>query len=89
MAARPPREIKLTMNDKLAPARKMLAFPGTPASGPRDRRPAVWPWLVMPLIVLLVYYALFRVHQQPAAPHPQPAASQISAEQTSPPPAPH
>ena len=50
------------------------------ASGPRERRPAVWPWLVMPLIVLLVYYALLRVHQQ--APHPQPAGSQSGAEQT-------
>jgi hypothetical protein len=25
----------------------------------------VWPWLLMPLIVLLVFYALFRVHQRP------------------------
>jgi hypothetical protein len=25
----------------------------------------MWPWLVMPLIVLLVYYALLRVHQRP------------------------
>ena len=31
----------------------------TPA--PTDRRPAIWPWLVMPLITLLVYYGL---HQQ-------------------------
>ena len=35
------------------------------ASGTRERRPAVWPWLAMPLIVLLVFYALYRVHQQP------------------------
>ena len=28
----------------------------------------MWPWLLMPLIVLLVFYALFRVHQSvPAA----------------------
>jgi hypothetical protein len=26
-----------------------------------DRRPAVWPWLVMPLIVLLVFYVLHRL----------------------------
>jgi hypothetical protein len=26
-----------------------------------DRRPAVWPWLIMPLIVLLVFYALHRL----------------------------
>ena len=44
------------------------------ASGTRDRRPAVWPWLVMPLIVLLVYYTLFRVHQHPVAAQSQPPA---------------
>jgi hypothetical protein len=33
-----------------------------------ERRPAVWPWLVMPLIVLLVFYALHRVQHPPAAP---------------------
>jgi hypothetical protein len=53
------------------------------ANGPRERRPAVWPWLVMPLIVLLVYYALLRVHQQ-SPPHPQTAGSQISAGETTP-----
>jgi hypothetical protein len=33
-----------------------------------ERRPAVWPWLVMPLIVLLVFYALHRVQHPPVAP---------------------
>ena len=28
----------------------------------RERRPAVWPWLLMPLVVLLVFYVLFRMH---------------------------
>jgi hypothetical protein len=27
-------------------------------SAPPDRRPAIWPWLVMPLITLLVFYWL-------------------------------
>ena len=27
----------------------------------RERRPAIWPWLVMPVVVLLVFYALFRI----------------------------
>jgi hypothetical protein len=35
--------------------------------GARERRPAVWPWLVMPVVVLLVFYALFRIHH-PGAP---------------------
>jgi fumarate reductase subunit D len=43
-----------------------------------DRRPAVWPWLVMPLIVLLLFYALHRV-QHPAAPAAVPAAATGSA----------
>jgi hypothetical protein len=37
------------------------------ASSARERRPALWPYLVMPLIVLLVFYALFKVHPRPAA----------------------
>ena len=35
--------------------------------GARERRPAVWPWLIMPIVVLLVFYALFRVHQRPGS----------------------
>jgi hypothetical protein len=31
----------------------------------RDRRPALWPYLVMPLIVLVVFYALYRMHRRP------------------------
>ncbi|HEY4749990.1 MAG TPA: hypothetical protein VIH60_06350 [Steroidobacteraceae bacterium] len=47
------------------------------ARGTRERRPAVWPWLVMPLIVLLVFYALLRVHKQPGVlAVKQPAAAQ-------------
>jgi hypothetical protein len=38
------------------------------ASGQRERRAAIWPWLLLPAIVLLVFYALLRVHQRPAAP---------------------
>ena len=42
-------------------------------SAPRERRPAIWPWLVMPAIVLLVFYALFRAHHARQAPQPLPA----------------
>lgn len=63
-------------------ADKRAAFPGAPAGGSRERRPAVWPWLVMPLIVLLVFYALFRMHhrsrQAPPVTQP-PAASSAGA----------
>ena len=38
--------------------------PGTvPPGVPRERRPALWPWLVMPLVVLLMFYVLHTVHQ--------------------------
>ncbi|HEV3181477.1 MAG TPA: hypothetical protein VGY90_01560 [Steroidobacteraceae bacterium] len=50
-----------------------------------DRRPAVWPWLVMPLIVLLVFYALHRVQHPPrtagALPSAAPASAESSAQQ--------
>jgi hypothetical protein len=39
-----------------------------------DRRAAVWPWLVMPLIVLLVFYALHRL-QHPARTSAAPAGA--------------
>jgi hypothetical protein len=44
------------------------------ASSPRERRGAIWPWLLMPAIVLVVFYALFRVHQRARAPAPAPPA---------------
>ncbi|HTD30222.1 MAG TPA: hypothetical protein VK650_01580 [Steroidobacteraceae bacterium] len=50
------------------------------AAKPRDRRPAVWPWLVMPLIVLVAFYALYRVHQRPGnAPPPTPMTPATSS----------
>lgn len=30
---------------------------------PSDRRPAIWPWLVMPLITFLVFYWLYSLDQ--------------------------
>jgi hypothetical protein len=38
------------------------------AGGTRDRRPAIWPWLLMPLIVLLVFCALLRMHHPHGTP---------------------
>jgi hypothetical protein len=42
-----------------------------------DRRPAIWPWLVMPLITLLVFYWLYSLDQGsgPAPRHPFAAES--------------
>jgi hypothetical protein len=37
------------------------------ASGSRERRPALWPYLVMPIAVLLVYYTLTQLHRQAGA----------------------
>jgi hypothetical protein len=34
----------------------------------RDRRPAIWPWLLMPVIVLLVFAALYRMHHPTGTP---------------------
>jgi len=34
------------------------------ASRPLERRTALWPYLVMPLVVLLVFFALRSIHQQ-------------------------
>jgi hypothetical protein len=30
---------------------------------PGDRRPAIWPWLVMPLITLALFYWLYSLDQ--------------------------
>jgi hypothetical protein len=30
---------------------------------PTDRRPAIWPWLVMPLITLILFYWLYSLDQ--------------------------
>ena len=35
------------------------------ARATRERRPAVWPWLVMPLVVLIAFYVLYRMHESP------------------------
>jgi hypothetical protein len=32
-------------------------------AGPADRRAAIWPWLVMPLVTLALFFALFKLRQ--------------------------
>ena len=36
-------------------------------NSPRGRRPAIWPYLVMPAVVLALFYALNRVHHHAAS----------------------
>ena len=38
----------------------LLSSGALDARGP-DRRPAIWPWLVMPLITLTLFYCLHRL----------------------------
>jgi hypothetical protein len=47
------------------------------ASGPRERRAAIWPYLVMPIVVLAAFYVLKRVreHPWPAVLAPPPPAA--------------
>jgi hypothetical protein len=33
------------------------------SSGQTERRPAIWPWLVMPLVALTMYFALDKIHR--------------------------
>jgi hypothetical protein len=58
----------------------MAARPLSP-SPPSERRPAIWPWLLMPAVVLAVFYALNRVHHHQgggaAAPASAPAESGV------------
>jgi hypothetical protein len=46
---------------------------------PGDRRPAIWPWLVMPLIALTAFYCLERLRdvwgQEELSSPPAPAAA--------------
>jgi hypothetical protein len=44
------------------------------ARAARDRRPAIWPWLVMPLVVLAAFYTLKHVRERPAPPLVAPPA---------------
>ena len=46
-----------------------MAADGPLDAGPsRERRPAIWPYLLMPLIVLAVFCALSRMHHRPGTP---------------------
>jgi hypothetical protein len=36
------------------------------AAGSAERRPAVWPWLLMPFVVLVIYFILQTMTRPPA-----------------------
>ncbi len=42
---------------------------------PSDRRPAIWPWLVMPLITLSLFYWLYSLDPVDGAKAYSPAAA--------------
>jgi len=51
------------------------------STGQPERRPAIWPWLVMPLVALLLFYALSELKKtQDAASLDTPSAAGSSAE---------
>ncbi|TLY83761.1 MAG: hypothetical protein E6K41_00390 [Gammaproteobacteria bacterium] len=52
----------------------MAASPVSP-SPPRERRPAIWPYLLMPAVVLAVFYALNRVHHHQSSGAAAPASA--------------
>jgi hypothetical protein len=37
----------------------------SPASAPGERRPAVWPWLLLPLVALALFFALRNAKDAP------------------------
>jgi hypothetical protein len=41
-----------------------------------ERRPAVWPWLLMPLVVLILFFILYNVRQTPTN---RPAGADVHA----------
>ena len=61
----------------------MSSDPIHPAStGTAERRPAVWPWLLLPLVALSLFFALSSMKQarQSPASHPDAAAAAASGE---------
>jgi hypothetical protein len=65
------------------PAYSLVASPGVnlarmtpePIGGgaPPERRQAVWPWLLMPLAVLAIFFALLRLRETAPVPEAPPA----------------
>jgi hypothetical protein len=49
-------------------------------SAPPERRQAVWPWLLVPLVALAMYFALRSARTATTAPEPEPPAIEQPAE---------
>lgn len=49
----------------------------SPSGGTAERQPAVWPWLLLPLVALALFFALRAVKDGPSA---GAAASDVAAE---------
>ena len=54
----------------------------TAAAAPTDRRPAVWPWLLLPLVALTLFFLLKTAKEEspsPVSPHHAVSAADVSA----------
>ena len=63
----------------------MSSDPIHPAtSPPADHRPAVWPWLLLPLVALTIFLVLSRAkeHTEPVGHHADAAGSASTSEDT-------
>ncbi|MEP7242131.1 MAG: hypothetical protein ABI885_00445 [Gammaproteobacteria bacterium] len=63
----------------------MPSDPTHPAgSSPADHRPAVWPWLLLPLVALTIFLVLSRAkeHTDPVGRHADTAGSASTSEDT-------
>ena len=49
------------------------------AAAPAERRPAIWPWLLVPAITLLVFFSLRSCQEQPTRDSPPPAGIRPAA----------
>jgi hypothetical protein len=50
-----------------------------PSHESSERRPAIWPWLLMPMVVLIVFYMLERFQEGAKSTGPQGAQAHAQA----------
>ncbi len=58
----------------------MSSEPADTTPAPAERRPAVWPWLVVPLLALALFFALSRFKESRLPPaHSESTAAPVEA----------